>query len=57
MLKLYGQVDEAHARALAKLIDSLDYEAIRSYADSDQEAYDMVFGLNCIRQSLKEAQD
>jgi hypothetical protein len=56
MVKVSFQVDAAHARALAKLIDMLDYEAIRRAAESDQETYDMVFCLECLRQALKEAQ-
>jgi hypothetical protein len=57
MLKLSCLIDQVHARALAKLIDMLDYEVIRRYADSDQETYDMIFCLESIRKALKNAQN
>jgi hypothetical protein len=46
-------VNQKHAKALLKLIDLLDYQVVRSCAASEQEAYDMVLALDCVRTALK----
>ena len=46
-------INEKHAKALLKLIDLLDYDVIRGCAASEQEAYDMVLSLDCVRSTLK----
>jgi hypothetical protein len=48
-------LDNAHVQALLRLCDHLEFESIERYASSDQEAYDTVFALECLRAALKGA--
>ena len=52
-MKVTLELDEAHARALETLIDRVELELIQRIGTSDQETYDMVFSLECLREALK----
>jgi hypothetical protein len=49
------KLEEVHLRALRTLLDRLESENIAPHAHSDQEGYDMVFALECLRLALKDA--
>ena len=46
-------INERHASALLKLLDLLDYKAVKSCANSEQDAYDMILALDSLRTALK----
>jgi hypothetical protein len=49
------KLDQAHLRALRTLLDRLGVENIERYAHSDQESYDMIFALECVRAAVNGA--
>ncbi len=53
MVRVRLDLNERHARALLKLVDLLDYEVVRGCASSEQEAYDIVLSLDCLRTALR----
>ena len=55
MVKVCCELSKAHVEALERLFDALDSDVIRGCAESDQEFYDMLYGLERLREELKKS--
>jgi hypothetical protein len=51
-LKVCCEFEHLQVKALEKLIDRLDFQTISGYADTVQEAYDMVLSLQRISEAI-----
>jgi hypothetical protein len=45
-------LDEVRAQALMRLLDNLDYETMRRCAISNQDCFDMIHAMECVRAAL-----
>jgi hypothetical protein len=57
MVEMACRLRETHAHALEHLIKRLDFQAIRGYARSEQESYDILFCLESLRKALERRGD